>query len=204
MDPSSFDTVTRSLTVLPSRRDVLHGLASAGLSLATLRLSDAGMAKKGHHKKQKKKPKPKPPSPPPSSPPPPPPPPPFNAFGCLDFGQPCQGDSTLCCSGICDPGTSTCVAHNSGICFPDTDTCTVGHDVPCNPDLPGCRCTLTTGNAAFCADLTALGGAVCRFCSTDADCQAELGPGAACVVLKGICSATCAATGRTACARPCA
>jgi hypothetical protein len=64
---------------------------------------------------------------------------------------------------------------------------------------------LTTGNAGFCAALQGFTPAqFCRFCSTDTDCQDEFGPGAACVILKGICSAACASTGRTACMRPCA
>jgi hypothetical protein len=151
MNANRFEAIARGLTGLPSRRNLLCGLV--GAVPAALRLSDAGMAKKGHHQKHKQKPKQKIPSPPPSPPPaspPPPSPPPFNALDCLDVGQPCQGDSSLCCSGICDPGTSTCVAHNSGVCFPYTDTCTVGQIVHCNANNPNSRCTLTTGNAAFC------------------------------------------------------
>jgi hypothetical protein len=130
-------------------------------------------------------------------------PPPFNAFGCLDVGQPCRGDSTLCCSGRCDPGTATCVAHNAGICFADADLCTIGVQVKCNPSNPQCTCLKTTGNAGFCGDLTQIDKS-CRLCSTDTDCEAEFGAGAACVVLGGICTEICGATGRTACVRPCA
>jgi hypothetical protein len=205
MDANSFEAVTRLLTLLPSRRDVLHGLTSAGLDLTTLRLTDAAIAKKGHHKKQRKKPKQKPSSPSPSpSPPPSPPSPPFNAFGCLDVGQPCQGDSTLCCSGICEPGTSTCIAHDSSFCFEDTDTCTLGRRIPCSVSNSHCACLLTTGNAGFCADFDVPDPAsICRFCSQDTDCQEEFGAGAACVLLRGFCSPTCVSTGRTACLRPC-
>jgi hypothetical protein len=193
-------TTTGSLSSLPSRRDVLRGLASAGLVMTAMGDENAA-ARKRHHQKRKHKPKPKLP---------PPTPPPFNEFGCLDIGQPCQGDSSLCCSGVCDPGTSTCAAHNSGICFPDTDPCTTGVAFPCNPnpnpDNLICSCTLTTGNAPFCASFTDLSDPtdLCRFCDLDTDCQEEFGPGAACVVLRGGCSMLCAATGRTACLRPCA
>jgi hypothetical protein len=200
MGTTRIKAFTGSLSKPPSRRDVLRGLASAGLVLATMRHEGDAAARKGHHKKRKHTPKQKPPLPPP-------PPLPFNEFGCLDIGQSCQGDSTLCCSGICDPGTSTCVAHNSGICFPDTDPCTLQAAFPCNPDNPLCTCLVTTGSAGFCADfseLTDLVAEACRFCSQDADCQEEFGPGAACVVLRGACSPLCAATDRTACFRPCA
>jgi hypothetical protein len=61
---------------------------------------------------------------------------------------------------------------------------------------------VTTGNAAFCADLSQLDISrpddLCRFCSQDTDCEEEFGPGSACVVLKGICTPICASTDRTA------
>src|SRR4051794_29301536 len=124
-----------SLSSLPSRREVLRGLASIGLGLTVHGAEDA-VARKGRHKKRQKRPKQKTPLPPP--------PLPFNEFGCLAVGQPCQGDSTLCCSGICDPGTSTCMAHNIGICFADTDPCTTGMPFPCtpnpNPNDLACSC----------------------------------------------------------------
>jgi hypothetical protein len=64
---------------------------------------------------------------------------------------------------------------------------------------------LTTGNAGFCADFTNLAPATfCRFCNTETDCEAEFGPGAARVVHGETCTLNCAATGRTACMRPCA
>jgi hypothetical protein len=203
MRTKHLDAITRSLSSLPSRRDVMRGFTSTGLVLAAVGLSDAAEArKKGKKHRHKPKQKPLPPSPPS----PPPSPPPFNAFGCLDVGQPCQADSTLCCSGICDPGSSTCVAHNSGVCFSDTDPCISGRGFPCNPNNSHCACAVTTGNAGFCADLTDVSDPIdlCRFCSTDTECEEEFGPGAACVVLRGFCSAACAATGRTACMRPCA
>ena len=144
MGTTRIRAITGSLSSLPSRREVLRGLASAGIVLAAMRHEDDAAARKGHHKKHKKKPKQKVPLPPP-------PPPTFNEFGCLDVGQPCQGDGTLCCSGLCDPGTATCSAHNSGICFADTDPCTTGMPFPCNPNPnpndSNCSCTLTTGKA---------------------------------------------------------
>jgi hypothetical protein len=203
METQRFETIGASLRGLPSRRDILRGLASAGLAFAVARRGGDVLARKGHHKKKQHKPPQKTPSPPQS-----PPPLPFNAFGCLDVGQPCQADSTVCCSGICDPGSSTCVAHNAGICFADADTCTVGAAITCNSHNSACLCTVTTGNAAFCADFSQLDTSrpddLCRFCSQDTDCEEEFGPGSACVVLKGICTPICATTDRTACMRPCA
>ena len=96
----------------------------------------------------------------------------------------------------------------SGTCFADTDTCTVGAAIVCNPNNSACVCMVTTGNAAFCADLSqpdiTRPDDLCRFCSQDSDCEEEFGPGAACVVLKGVCTPICATTDRTACLRPCA
>ena len=205
MDAKRFDELFRSLASgsARSRRGVLAGLTSGLLAALPLALGEDAGAKKKQGKKKKKKKTTKQPLPPsPSSPP-------FNAFGCLDVGQPCQGNGTLCCSGICDPGTSTCVAHNTGICFADSNTCTLGAAVRCDPSdpsNPNCAYVLTTGNAGFCADFTHADpfSAICRFCSVDTDCQAEFGPGAACVVLGGSCTPYCAATGRTACLPPCA
>jgi hypothetical protein len=45
VDQTRFKIVTCSLTSLPSRRNVLRSLASAGLGLGALRLPDAVAAK---------------------------------------------------------------------------------------------------------------------------------------------------------------
>lgn len=135
-----------------------------------------------------------------------------NAFGCVDVGGRCQGKGGNCCSGLCEGkkpkkgknDVSVCVDHDdAGVCFADSDTCTVGRAVPCNLDNLSCSCVLTTGNAGFCGDFTEGAEALCRVCTTDTDCQADLGPGAACVLLGGICSPFCPATGRTACVPAC-
>ena len=52
MDQTSFNAMTRALSRLPSRRDMLRGLATAGLGLGSLRVSVAEAAK---HKNKKKK-----------------------------------------------------------------------------------------------------------------------------------------------------
>src|SRR4051794_40591904 len=179
MDANRFDDFFRSLTAssFHSRRRVLVGLT--GGMIVALPFQFGGDAAAKHKKKQGKKKKEKTPQPQPQLQPE------LNAFGCVDVGQPCQGDSTLCCSGICEgsaptpgqPDTSVCVAHNSGICFADSDSCS-GGGVPCNPNKPNCLCVKTTGNAGFCADFTDLSQFedTCRLCSTDTDCEAEWGP----------------------------
>jgi hypothetical protein len=190
-----FDVLIPALTHLPTRRDVLRGLAGASLGLVVLRSPDAGRARK-KRKRKNKKPKLK-----------------RNAFGCVDVGGKCLGNDANCCSGICEgkkpkkgkKDTSVCVGHDTaGVCFPDSDTCTVGGTIPCGPGVRDCRCLLTTGNAGFCGDLEAGFTELCRDCARDADCEAEFGPGAACVFFHGICSVFCPATGRTACVPPCA
>jgi hypothetical protein len=171
------------------------------LALGGLRLSDIVDAKT--QRKRKKKGKKRQPKKQPQTQPA------FNAFGCLDIGQPCRGNNALCCSGICQgtapppgaPDTSTCVAHHTGACKKGATTCEAGTLVECVADEASI-CLRTTGNAAFCASLVLDVNKYCRVCAKDTDCEAEYGPGAACVVLDGICSGFCGVTGLTACLPP--
>jgi hypothetical protein len=206
MDRNLFTAWTRAFSRRPSRRAVLGGLAGVGLSLGGPWRSEVEAAKKRKKRKKRKGKKSTPFQLPPLV---------FNQHGCIDVGQPCRGDSSNCCSCMCQgpapaagqPDTSTCVAHNTSICKPSTDLCTSGVQAVCNANKPNRACVLTTGNAGFCADFTphieAGGGAdasfYCRDCSHDRDCQAEFGSGAACVVYGGVCSQYCAATGGRAC-----
>jgi hypothetical protein len=192
MNAAHFDRITCLLMEPSARRSVVRGLAGAAHGLTVLRWPDAASAKKKKHKPKNTKPTLK-----------------RNAFGCVDVGGTCRGNDDNCCSGICEgekprkgkKDTSVCVGHdNAGVCFPDSDSCTLGLDVPCSLDNPACSCVLTTGNAGFCGDFSS---DLCRTCTRDTDCQADLGPGAACVVLAGACSFGCAATGRTACVPSC-
>jgi hypothetical protein len=171
MDQHHITAWTRSMRSLPSRRDIVRGLAGAGLGLGTVRLSDAVEAKNRNGKKNKKKGKSKKHHQPV-----------VNQFGCLNVGQPCKGDSTLCCSGICEgtapkkgkPDTSRCAAHNTGACTAQFDGC--------QSLVIGCGtagfCFRTTGQASFCGGP----GGECRACARDTDCEPSHGPGAACVV----------------------
>ena len=144
--------------------------------------ADAGRKKRNKKKRKKQQPLP---------------PPILNAFGCVDVGQACRGNSGLCCSGICEgaapaPGqrdASVCVPHNVGICQAGQDDC-LGVQIACGPQA---FCTRTTGNASFCAGIGR-----CRVCARDTDCEAEFGPGAACIVCTSSCPDTitqCNATG---------
>lgn len=194
MDATHFDRLTRLLIEAPARRSVVRGLAGAALGLTAFRLPGA-VAAKNKHKRKNTKPKLE-----------------RNAFGCVNVGRSCRGNHANCCSGMCEGAkprkgkkdTSVCVGHdNAGVCFPDSDSCTLGLDVPCSFGNTTCSCVLTTGNAGFCGDFASGSTDLCRVCTRDTDCQADLGPGAACVFLAAACSLGCGATGRTACVPPC-
>jgi hypothetical protein len=205
MEQPDFAFVTRALARLPSRRDVLRGITGVGLGLGTLNLVDSAGARKKDKPWKKDRPRRKvdrrgarrli-----------------FNEYGCVNVGKPCRGNNANCCSGICEgkaprkgkPDRSRCVAHNASICTGSSSLCSTGIPPACNPNSAMSTCVRTTGNAGFCADFktgSESQGAsyYCRDCSKDIDCQAEFGPGAACVVYDGICSQFCTATGGTAC-----
>ena len=193
VDQTQCKLLTQSMTRFPSRRDVVRGLAGTGLGLGTLTMLGFAEATNTRRKKHKGKKKSRSLV--------------FNRFGCVDAGQPCRGDGNNCCSGICEgvaprkgkPDQSRCVPHNAGVCTLETNPCDIGVEVPCDPNNRLSSCTVTTGNAAFCADISAGTTTHCRVCSRDTDCQGEFGAAAACVVLGGECTPLCVATGRTAC-----
>lgn len=191
MEAQQFDHITRLLSRSTARRRLFGGLMLspfAGLVVAHPAIDV--VAKKKRKKKSRKAKKPQP-----------------NAYGCLDVGKACDGDSSLCCSGICEgskpkkgkPDKSRCVAHHASICRADTDSCTTGVAHHCSSTNIGCGCLLTTGNGGFCGGP----GSVCTVCSRDADCEEEFGAGAACVVFGGICELNCPETGGTACVPTC-
>lgn len=165
MDATRFDRLTRLVTDASSRRDLLRGLAGATLGTAAIRLPGSADAKKKQEKHKKKRKKPM-----------------LNAFGCLNVGQACGGNSDRCCSGICQgkrpkkgkKDRSTCAAHNVGVCTATQDAC-AGGSLSCGANA---TCYRTTGNASFCG--TAF-GASCTACAKDTDCEGEFGPGAACL-----------------------
>jgi len=203
VDQTHFDAVSRTLSRLPSRRDVLRGLAGAGIGLGALvgsAFDTVGVdAKKKRRANKKKRKTPRPT---------------FNAFGCLDVGQLCKGDSTVCCSGICagiapkkgKPDTRRCAAHGTGSCRQDIEgVCTTPDllQVTCN-NRSNCGCIRTTAGSNYCAELFGgPGTSQCQPCQRDADCIAlGLPPESACApVSAGRCAGLCP-TGM-ACLVPC-
>jgi hypothetical protein len=178
MDAHHFDFLARSLTDASSRRGVLRGLAAATLGLAAISLPGEAEGRKKRKKRKKgkrNKKKTKGANPPALQ---------LNDFQCVDVGNACRGNSANCCSGICEgkkpregkKDRSRCIAHNVGICQPEQDICV--DDLTANCGGAG-RCFRTTGNASFCGNE---GEGVCAVCARDADCEADFGPGAACIV----------------------
>jgi hypothetical protein len=182
-------TWPRTVTRLPSRRDVLRGLAGAGPGLGIARLPDLVAAKKKHkRKKNEKQPKP-------------------NAFGCFNVGAACKTEEQ-CCSGICEgkKGKRQCRAHGTGTCDQqDPGICEAGSPLLAICNGGECLCFRTTGGSKYCADA----GFVrthnqCADCQKDADCLALGFPaGSACAPIGGdfACAETCG--GGTACVIPC-
>lgn len=175
MDDSRFDRFTRALTMAPSRRLALQGLAATVLGLAPGSPPSAVHAGKRKTKLQ------------------------FNRFACVDVGDKCRGRDEVCCSGICQgkkpkkgkKDRSRCVAHDTGGCQAGQQgSFCGGANVDCTTSagIDGV-CDTTTGNAGYCAFTT-----TCSPCRKDADCRPVCGAGAACVRC-----ATCLDDGGTRC-----
>jgi hypothetical protein len=159
MDQHRFDTLTRSLTNLLSRRVVWRGLIGAGLALPAAPRPDGAAAKK---KRKKQKPK-------------------FNAFGCVNVGNFCQ-TADQCCSGICQgkKGNKRCRAHDTGGCAAGQRNANCGGaNVTCAAGMGNMGfCETTTGQAPYCASGYY---SVDIPCATDRDCHKYCGPRAACL-----------------------
>jgi hypothetical protein len=200
VDQNSFTGMTQTLSRVPSRRDVLRSLAGAGLGFsglggAAFGALDADAKKTRRKKKRKKQLRPI-----------------FNQFGCLDVRQPCKGDSTLCCSGICQGAaprkgkqdTSRCVAHGTGTC----DQAQPGMCEAANPGQAVCNnsttcvCLRTTAGSQFCGE-NSIPVSGCAACQRDKDCEAlGFAPGSACAPFAtGICAGNC--TSGMVCVAPC-
>lgn len=100
--------------------------------------------------------------------------------GCKNVNAKCN-KAKDCCSGLCKgkKGKKRCKAHDTGGCRAGQpeDACLV-ENIECTSGagFPGI-CATTTGNAGYCF---AREGATA--CQRDADCRAEMGPRAACVI----------------------
>jgi hypothetical protein len=175
MNQRRLAALTRDVAAIPSRRQLLRGLAGAGLDLGLgwgRRPNQTAANKK--RKRKRRQPTP-------------------NAYGCLNVDAPCQS-AAQCCSGICSgkKGKKRCRAHDVGVCRAgQTIGFCGGMNSPCNlvSTYTGV-CGTTTGNAGFC-----VGGGDCYPCTVDAQCRPFCGAGAACVRC-----ATCTKTGGTMCA----
>jgi hypothetical protein len=175
VDTIRFDCVTRAVSTLLSRRAIARTLG-----LGALALPDLADAKKKRRKKKKKAK--------------------FNDFGCVNVGSFCK-NSEQCCSGICEgnTGKKRCQAHDTSGCQLADDTCLDEGAVLCPDDAGGANkalflCFQTTGKAGFCGTKV---GSQCVACTKDADCVADFGAGAACVV----CAKFCADSNHTTCIR---
>lgn len=200
MEASKFDLIARTLGRATARRLLLAGLAISPIAgyLAAGGLGNVEAKKK--QKKSKKAPTPV-----------------VNEFGCLDVGQPCRGNSALCCSGVSKgkkpkkgkKDTRTCAVHHTGNCTPQRAICEVEAPVLSLCDLPSdtSHCMHTTGNGIFCGSLLSFTESIhCRACARDSDCLAfGFAPGSACAILAGsVCDegAVCANTEGRACVPP--
>jgi hypothetical protein len=189
MDQHRYHALTRTLTCLPSRRDVLRGLTGVALGLGVARLPEAAHARKKRKRKRRDKK---------ATP---------NAFGCLSVGKPCK-NADQCCAGICEgkKGKRTCRAHGTGTCNQKVEgLCTSLNPASllCN-NSPTCVCFGTTADSRFCVDAIASSGTdVCTDCKKDADCEALGFPaGSACVpTFTGGCAGGCESG--MACLIPC-
>ena len=167
-----------TLLGLPSRRDVLRGIAATGIALVSVAApASAGSKPKRKRKRRKRRQTPAKP----------------NRYGCLSNNAPCRRASQ-CCSSVCSgqPGRKRCRAHGTGTCnqavpaFCETSVPTLTH---CD-NSEFCWCLRTTSGSSYC------GSAVtsdCAACKRDADCVA-LGypPGSACAPFtNGACAGNC-------------
>jgi hypothetical protein len=152
VDAARFDALTRRLTSSSARRRMLRVIGGFGFAGLVSHVP-WGVAEAKKRKKPKK-----------------------NQFGCIDVGKKCYGKDAQCCSGICEgkKKKSKCVAHHERNCTADDNSCT--GSVPCGGNG---ECYRTTGKGAFCG---AEGLCDCHPCKKDADCEAEYGIGAACIV----------------------
>jgi hypothetical protein len=190
MDQHRITVLRRSFIGMPSRRDLLHGLAGVGMGLRGLWPQEPAAAKRKRNQKTRNK-KAKP-----------------NAFGCLSVGKTCK-NAKPCCSGICmgKQGKRTCRAHDTGTCQQDVPAiCQSGSPLTttCN-NRPDCACFRTTAGSSICGETLCgrAGCSDCAACQRDADCVA-LGfpPEAACApVSTGICVGNC--DSGMACVVPC-
>jgi hypothetical protein len=152
VETARFDHLTRTVSILLSRRTLAGALGLGAFALPNL--VDAMKKRKRKKKKITR-----------------------NAFGCVKVGNFCKNGGQ-CCSGICQgkKGKKKCQAHDASTCQ-GQDAC-VGEVAVCTTTtgVVG-SCAVTTGNASYCGR-----SATCFDCAKDADCVPVCGAGAACIV----------------------
>ncbi|MFM9108149.1 MAG: hypothetical protein ACKOWF_15785 [Chloroflexota bacterium] len=115
---------------------------------------------------------------------------PVRAGTCRLLKATCKRGSQ-CCSGLCKGRKKmTCRAHDTGGCRPGEGGCGVERPRTTSEGYEG-NCYTTSGQAGFCAFTGS-----CQPCQRDADCQAEFGPRAACIL---DCPANCPGPVTSAC-----
>ena len=179
VDTNRLTAIIRSVSGLPSRREVLRGLIGTGAGFGAIQLQTV-RATHHHHKSHKKKP-PQSPSPPPA-PPTTPCTPHCGRKVCGDDG--CGGScgscpsGQFCRSGTCctpEPQTVTCTANCGsgsgclGLCGTVTSIGTCGQPVSCSCPS-GQVCLGNGGCGQVCQDFRDCPGATdCNRCDASAD-----------------------------------
>lgn len=176
MHPLRKTSIPTNLAEVPSRRDLLRGLAGIGLGLGLAGRAESGSARKHKRKRRKQRNNRQKVT--------------TNDFGCVDVGGLCQ-NADQCCSGLCtgEKNQKTCQAHHQSTCQPGATVCAPPYTECSTTDGHTGVCGTTTGNAGYCA---ARGD--CFPCHRDVDCEPFYGKGAACAIC-----AQCGVTGGTVC-----
>lgn len=176
MDDHRFDTMTKRIAAVSSRRSLLGGLAGGALAALLGRAAAGQEAARGGGGRPTGR--------------------------CLGEKKECRRGAQ-CCSGVCKGkrGKKKCRrAPGQGTCTTDRNVCAVGNPgIGCNGDF-ACACAVTTGGTAFCGSLF---GDSCAACASGADCVGLGFPaGSACIPVGGDCE-DCPAAGGTKCLLPC-
>jgi hypothetical protein len=142
MDQHPLTTLTRTLKHLPTRRDVVRGLAGAGLGLSALRISDLTEAKKGKRNKKHKRRSCKP--------------------NCHD--RSCGNDG---CGGSCGACVADQICHGGTCCTPQRPAATCVGRCGAWPNNCGqsVSCAMCPANA-----LCLPSGSCANVCVTPTDC----------------------------------
>lgn len=187
-DGKRLDWLRNTLLGLPSRRDVLRGIAATGIGLVSVAVPASAGAKPKQQRKRRK------PGQRPAKP---------NRYGCRKVDDSCRRHRQ-CCSGVCagKRGRKRCRRHGAGTCSQTRPAlCEAASQLTtlCN-NSSNCACVRTTSGSAYCGSLVT---SSCVPCKRDADCVKQgFHRGSACAPFgTGNCAGQCARA--TACFVPC-